>query len=167
MLILDEPTNHLDMDSRESLIMAINDYAGAVILIAHDRHIVETCADTLWIVDKGTVRVFDGDLEAYAEQVLSQRKAPVRREAEAAAPAEKRPARPQKSVQKQLRDMEERMEALRGKITVLDHALADHTIYKDEPRKAADFARLRSKLASDLDSAETVWLELHEDTADA
>lgn len=59
------------------------------------------------------------------------------------------------------------MEALRGKITVLDHALADHTIYKDEPRKAADFARLRTKLATDLDTLETEWLALHDETADA
>lgn len=167
VLILDEPTNHLDMDSRESLIMAINDYAGAVILIAHDKHIVETCADTLWIVDKGTVRVFDGDLEAYAEQVLSQRKAPVRREAEVVAPAERRAPRPQKTLLKQLREIEEKMETLRGKIAVLDQALSDHTIYSDEPRKAADFARLRTKLAGELDSVETDWLALHEDTADA
>ena len=83
-------------------------------------------------------------------------------------PAAAKPAaRPQKSLQKQLRDVEERMEALRGKITVLDHALADHTIYKDEPRKAADFARLRTKLATDLDTLETEWLALHDGTADA
>jgi ATP-binding cassette subfamily F protein 3 len=169
VLILDEPTNHLDMDSRESLIMAINDYAGAVILIAHDRHIVETCADTLWVVDKGTVSTFDGDLDAYAEQVMSRRKAPARREAETpqAPPPAKRAARPQKTTQKLLRDIEDRMETLRGKIALLDEALADHTIYSEEPKKAADFARLRTKLAGDLDAAETDWLAMHEETENA
>ncbi|HMT14679.1 MAG TPA: ABC-F family ATP-binding cassette domain-containing protein, partial [Aestuariivirga sp.] len=54
ILVLDEPTNHLDVDSREALIMAINDYEGAVILISHDRHIIETCADRLWLVNDGT-----------------------------------------------------------------------------------------------------------------
>jgi ATP-binding cassette subfamily F protein 3 len=169
VLILDEPTNHLDMDSRESLIMAINDYAGAVILIAHDRHIVETCADTLWVVDKGTVSTFDGDLDAYAEQVMSRRKAPARREAETpqAPPPAKRAARPLKTTQKLLRDIEDRMETLRGKIALLDEALADHTIYSEEPKKAADFARLRTKLAGDLDAAETDWLAMHEETENA
>jgi hypothetical protein len=75
--------------------------------------------------------------------------------------------RPQKTLQKQLRDIEEKMETLRGKIAVLDEALADHTIYSEEPKKAADFARLRTKLAGELDSVETDWLALHEDTADA
>ncbi|MFO1034135.1 MAG: ABC-F family ATP-binding cassette domain-containing protein [Hyphomicrobiales bacterium] len=77
VLILDEPTNHLDMDSRESLIMAINDYAGAVIRLRL-RHIVKTCADTLWLVDKGTVKAFDGDLEAYAAQVLARAAVPAK-----------------------------------------------------------------------------------------
>ncbi|MGH6855727.1 MAG: ABC-F family ATP-binding cassette domain-containing protein, partial [Aestuariivirga sp.] len=61
VLVLDEPTNHLDIDSREALIHAINDYEGAIILISHERHIIETCADTLWLVHDGTVKPFDGD----------------------------------------------------------------------------------------------------------
>jgi ABC-type multidrug transport system ATPase subunit len=67
ILILDEPTNHLDVDSREALIMAINDYEGAVILISHDRHIIETCADSLWLVRDGTVKTFDGDMDEYTD----------------------------------------------------------------------------------------------------
>ena len=59
------------------------------------------------------------------------------------------------------------METIKNKITVLDQALADHTIYSEEPKKAADFARLRTKLAGDLESAEMEWLMLQEDTADA
>jgi ATP-binding cassette, subfamily F, member 3 len=70
VLILDEPTNHLDVDSREALIMAINDFEGAVILIAHDRHIIETCADRLWLVSGGTVKAFDGDMDDYTRFVL-------------------------------------------------------------------------------------------------
>ncbi|HHK74843.1 MAG TPA: ABC-F family ATP-binding cassette domain-containing protein, partial [Rhizobiales bacterium] len=63
MLILDEPTNHLDVDSREALIRALNEYEGAVILISHDRHLIETCADRLWLVGEGTVSRFEGDMD--------------------------------------------------------------------------------------------------------
>lgn len=73
LLILDEPTNHLDVDSRESLIHALNDYEGAVILISHDRHLLEATVDRLWIVRGGTVEPYDGDLESYRQECLSQR----------------------------------------------------------------------------------------------
>ena len=65
LLILDEPTNHLDIDSRAALIDAINGYEGAVILVSHDRHLLEACADRLWLVADGTVREFEGDLDDY------------------------------------------------------------------------------------------------------
>src|SRR5437868_9857291 len=63
LLILDEPTNHLDIDSRAALIEAINDYSGATILVSHDRHLLDACADQLWLVANGRVTPFDGDLE--------------------------------------------------------------------------------------------------------
>ncbi len=71
LLILDEPTNHLDIDSRAALIEAINGYEGAVILISHDRHLVEACVDRLWLVANGTVAPFDDDMEAYKELILA------------------------------------------------------------------------------------------------
>src|SRR5690554_4096926 len=70
MIILDEPTNHLDVDSREALVMAINEYDGAFILISHDRHLVETCADRLWLVADGTVAPYEGDLDDYRKWLL-------------------------------------------------------------------------------------------------
>src|ERR1700712_5772304 len=73
MLILDEPTNHLDIDSRTALIEAINDYSGAVILVSHDRHLLDACADRLWLVADGKVTTFDGDLDDYRRRVLSDR----------------------------------------------------------------------------------------------
>ena len=65
LLILDEPTNHLDMDSRAALISAINLYEGAVVLISHDRHLIESCVDRLWVVGDGTVTQYDDDIETY------------------------------------------------------------------------------------------------------
>ena len=73
LLILDEPTNHLDVDAREALVRALNDYEGAVVLITHDRHLIEACADRLWIVRDGTVRSYDGDMESYRAECLGER----------------------------------------------------------------------------------------------
>ncbi|MBS0241198.1 MAG: ABC-F family ATP-binding cassette domain-containing protein, partial [Proteobacteria bacterium] len=73
ILILDEPTNHLDVDSREALVHALNAYEGAVILISHDRHLIDASADRLWIVRNGTVRPYDGDMESYRADLLAER----------------------------------------------------------------------------------------------
>ena len=73
LLILDEPTNHLDMETREALVEALAEYSGAVVLVSHDWHLVELVADRLWLVDDGTVRPFDGDLEAYRRRLLDAR----------------------------------------------------------------------------------------------
>jgi len=70
LLILDEPTNHLDMETREALVAALAEYSGAVILVSHDWHLVELVADRLWLVEGGTVRPFDDDLEAYRRRLL-------------------------------------------------------------------------------------------------
>ena len=74
LIVLDEPTNHLDIDSRAALIEAINDYAGAVLLVSHDRYLIEACADRLWLVADGQVTQFDGDLDDYRRQVLTDRR---------------------------------------------------------------------------------------------
>src|SRR5215475_1795635 len=81
MVILDEPTNHLDIDSRAALAEAINDFEGAVIMVSHDRYLIEACAERLWVVADRTVTAYDGDLEDYRRLVLSfDRKPDVARE---------------------------------------------------------------------------------------
>ncbi|MFO6430972.1 ATP-binding cassette domain-containing protein [Erythrobacter sp. W302b] len=72
LLILDEPTNHLDVDAREALIQALNTYSGAVILISHDRHMVELTADRLILVDSGTAREYAGSMEDYIDFILGR-----------------------------------------------------------------------------------------------
>ena len=75
LIILDEPTNHLDIDSRESLVRAINAFEGAIILITHDPHLVDMVADRLWLVRNGGVEPFEGDLEEYRKLLIEQRRA--------------------------------------------------------------------------------------------
>jgi ATP-binding cassette subfamily F protein 3 len=75
LLILDEPTNHLDIDSRRALLDALNDYEGAVVLITHDRSLIELVADRLWLTADGTIKPFQGDMDDYARFVLERAKA--------------------------------------------------------------------------------------------
>jgi ATP-binding cassette subfamily F protein 3 len=78
LLILDEPTNHLDIDSRRALLEALNDYEGAVILITHDRSLIDLVADRLWLAADGHIKPFRGDMDDYARFVLDRAKAGVR-----------------------------------------------------------------------------------------
>jgi ATP-binding cassette, subfamily F, member 3 len=157
VLILDEPTNHLDVDSREALIMAINDFEGAVILIAHDRHIIETCADRLWLVSGGTVKAFDGDMDDYTRFVLGHAPPkPSRAETKASPPP------PSNTVKKKIQEADLKIIKLKDKIDILDQALADPSIYREDPKKASDFAKLRSRFEAELEQAETRWLELQD-----
>jgi ATP-binding cassette subfamily F protein 3 len=165
ILVLDEPTNHLDVDSREALIHAINDYEGAVILISHDRHIIETSADRLWLVANGTVKPFDGDMDDYTDFILGR--APQKREAPAPSPAPVKAPAPvaranPATVKKQIQEITFKMSKLQEKIDVLDRALQDNQLYIADPKKAASFATLRAKLACELEEQETQWLEAQE-----
>jgi ATP-binding cassette, subfamily F, member 3 len=160
ILVLDEPTNHLDIDSREALIMAINDFEGAVVLISHDRHIIETTVDRLWLVHDGTVSPFDGDMDEYTDLVLGKTK--VARKAEKVTVAAE-PAKPKitgDALKKMIQEIDLKILKHKEKLNILDQALSDPTIYKDEPKKASDYGRLRTRLAKELDALEDSWLAL-------
>jgi ATP-binding cassette, subfamily F, member 3 len=158
VLVMDEPTNHLDIDSREALILAINDYEGAVVLISHDRHIIETCVDRLWIVNNGTVQGFDGDMDEYTDLVLGKARPRKAEKAEAIAVHRPKIAAPQ--LKKMIQELDIKIMKMKDKLIVLDQVLADPMIYKDEPKKAADYGKLRTKFAKELDVMENEWLEL-------
>jgi len=79
LVILDEPTNHLDIDSRAALIAAINDFPGAVILVSHDRYLIEACADRLLLIADRKAAPFDGDLDDYRRFLLSGQSTPAPR----------------------------------------------------------------------------------------
>lgn len=172
LLILDEPTNHLDIDSREALVHALNDYSGAVILITHDRHLIDASADRLWLVDGGTVQPFDGDVEDYRRLVLGI--APESREPKAVAAKAEQPSLSQKEarreaasrrealapLRKQISAVERLIEKLRGEIESLDRELAAPGLYTNDPAKAADLAKTRAGRVHDFARAESDWLDL-------
>ena len=174
LLILDEPTNHLDIDSRSALIEAINDYEGAIILIAHDRHLIDACADRLWLVDGGTVKSFDGDMDDYKKLVLdragggrrvSRRTAArEREEAPSVAPTPTKSVGKPLPLKKRIAAQEEKMTKYADLIARIDKALSDAGLFKREPNKAALLSRQRSDLERALMAAEEEWLLLTTET---
>jgi ATP-binding cassette subfamily F protein 3 len=167
LLILDEPTNHLDIDSRSALIEAINDYAGAVILVSHDQYLLEACADRLWLVADGRVQNFDGDMADYRRLVLDGAKSPARknREAPAASVADQRrdAAKARKDaapLAKKVQAADEKMARFTGLIERIDLALADPRAFERSPAEATKLSQQRAELERALMAAEEEWLEL-------
>jgi ATP-binding cassette subfamily F protein 3 len=163
LLILDEPTNHLDIDSRTALIEALNEYEGAVILIAHDRHLLEACVERLWLVAGGTVTAFDGDLDDYRRLVLDKSGGAERqpspatgKRGESVQKQERSPA----SVRRRIAALEEQIGKFENLIARIDSALADPDAFKREPQKASQLAAQRRDLQQALAGAEEEWLQL-------
>ncbi|MCP8895685.1 ABC-F family ATP-binding cassette domain-containing protein [Shinella daejeonensis] len=171
LLILDEPTNHLDIDSRRALIEALNDYEGAVILISHDRHLIEATVDRLWLVNDGTVKSYDGDMEEYRGLIVQSARGRGEKEktaqaaGEQASKAGQRKANADRRAQlaplkKKINEIESLTAKLHKQIQLLDGELADPALYGKNPEKAAEKARLRAAAADRLNDAEEQWLEL-------
>ncbi|ODT79903.1 MAG: glycosyl transferase family 1 [Pelagibacterium sp. SCN 64-44] len=164
MMILDEPTNHLDIDSRDALVHALNEYEGAVLIISHDRHLIEATCDTLWIAEGGTVHELDEDLDSYQRSITSTREPrsgnggrgerKLSKQEAAAKRAEVAPLR------KSIRDLETRMDRLRNELDKVEARLADPEVYNGAPEKVIALGRDKSRFATDLAGAEEQWLAL-------
>jgi ATP-binding cassette subfamily F protein 3 len=169
LIILDEPTNHLDIDSRGALIEAINDFPGAVILVSHDRYLLEACVDRLWLVANGRVTPFDGDLHDYVRLVLSERGGKSER-AKASAPNDRSQARKaaaEKRVEtaplrKRVQKAESEIARLTKELDKLDAQLADGDLFARDAGKAAALAKARAETAGALAAAEEEWLSASE-----
>lgn len=172
LLILDEPTNHLDIDSREALVHALNDYEGAVILISHDRHLLEASADRLWLVAEGTVKPYEGDLDEYRAYILaanknagSNGKSDKAENANDAANAQER--RKQSAAKRQshaplkarVSELEKKMGVLEKKLKLADEKLSLPNLFRDHADKAAQLSQIRARLVSEMAQAEEEWLE--------
>ena len=164
MIILDEPTNHLDIDSRAALAEAINDFPGAVIMVSHDRYLIEACADQLWVVADQTVTSYDGDLDDYRRAVLSTRgakvltreRAPNRNER---SDASARPKEKRTPLKQRISEAEAEMARISGIIAKIDAALALPDLFTRDPKQAAQLSKARASAADALTRAEEAWLE--------
>jgi ATP-binding cassette subfamily F protein 3 len=173
MLLLDEPTNHLDMDARASLVDAINDFEGAVVLVSHDTHLVKMVADQLWVVDKGTVVPFEGDIDEYQTKLLRERsnrpskegkKAKKEKQQAAAAPVAVAPVEKVKRgpLKRALEAAEKDLARLTKERGELEARLADPTIWSGPSIVAADLQKQKVRLERELAHAEHEWLAAQE-----
>jgi ATP-binding cassette, subfamily F, member 3 len=162
MIILDEPTNHLDIDSRAALAEAINEFPGAVIMVSHDRYLIESCADGLWVVADRTVTPYEGDLDDYRRTVLSARGTRPREGGERDA-AKDRPARAKAEkrvpLKQRISDAEAEIARISEIIAKIDAALALPELFQRDPKQAAQLGKARAGAASALQRAEEAWLE--------
>jgi len=162
LILLDEPTNHLDIDSRHALLDALNDYEGAVVLITHDRALMEMVADRLWLTAGGTVAPFDGDMEDYAKFVLDRARANAKTPAKPAAELAPIPRKAAPGAAGPLKRKLEAAEATLARETMalaeLDSTLADPGLYAKNPAEGARLSERRTRLAERLAQAEAAWL---------
>ncbi|MEK9900392.1 MAG: ABC-F family ATP-binding cassette domain-containing protein, partial [Rhodospirillaceae bacterium] len=145
ILILDEPTNHLDVDAREALVQALNAFDGAVVVVSHDRHLLEMTADRLILIDEGTAREFDGSLDDYRDHLLGRGQAKAREDAPKERRGNKKEARRAaaearertKDLRARARKAEQEMTKLTDQRTAIDRAMFDpdsaEVPYKDKP----------------------------------
>ena len=187
LLILDEPANHLDIEARAGLRDALNLFAGAVILISHDRHLMESCVDALWQVAGQTVTPYGGDLDSYRSEILSGtragrvsaqisgkasgqgkgishttagqagQKSDTLRERRKTAARRRQDSAP---LRRQLRDVEQEINRLRGEIAALGAELSDTRAWRADRGKAASCARAQKKARAALAAAEEQWLDI-------
>ncbi|WP_439571061.1 ABC-F family ATP-binding cassette domain-containing protein [Sphingomonas sp.] len=168
MLILDEPTNHLDVDSREALIQALTAYQGCVVIVSHDRHMIEMTADRLVLVDGGTARPFDGSIEDYIAFVLAKEpkaegaaKGGNRKDArrEAAEAREKGNA-----MRKAAKAAETELAKLQEKLSAIDRAMFDPSSAAPEFTKLTmtELMKQRGVVVKATEAAEATWLEAQE-----
>jgi ATP-binding cassette, subfamily F, member 3 len=170
LLILDEPTNHLDIEAREALVEAINDFSGAIVLVSHDRHLVELIADRLWLVAGGTVRPYDGDLDDYERLVLEANGSGAAARSATAASGRRHTTRRLAAERRQqleplrriTREAEETIARLTKEREALDRTLAQPHSTRSNRFGLSDALKRRAELVRLIERAESEWLAAQE-----
>ncbi|WP_093160383.1 ABC-F family ATP-binding cassette domain-containing protein [Variovorax sp. YR216] len=181
LLLLDEPTNHLDLATREALAVALNEFEGTLMLVSHDRALLRSVCDEFWLVGRGVVSDFDGDLDDYQRYLLEEARR-LREEAKAAmtavavepvpvvqeAPASGKGQRRQDAQDRQQRN--ERAKPLKRELAQIDQRLADAGVEKTaiearlaQPLPAPEIAEAGKRLKAlndEIEQLEERWLDL-------
>ena len=176
LLLLDEPTNHLDLEMREALCFALQDFAGGVVLVSHDRHLLRTATDELWHVDMGRAALFDGDLDDYAKlltvaapttapsQKVSEQKQERRQQREAEAASRQQLLQKRRPLQKELAQLDKQLAVLGAEAEALERALTNPALYAPDADRGQQeaLARRQKEARETLETVELRWLEIHE-----
>ena len=164
LLVLDEPANHLDIDSRAELIRSLNTYEGAVVVISHDRNLLEAVVDRLWLVDSGKVEPFDGSLEDYRKLQLEKDKDPLKTKTKEENSRKRSRKERAKSIQ-EIAPLKRKSEALEKKIEEaqlaiekIDHRLTQEDLFSTNPEEAVKLSQTRAKVEALIESLEVDWL---------
>ncbi|RRQ52511.1 ABC-F family ATP-binding cassette domain-containing protein [Sphingorhabdus wooponensis] len=167
MLILDEPTNHLDVDAREALVQALNEYDGTVVLVSHDRHMLELTADRLVLVDNGTATEFSGTIEDYTDFILGKgpakeklSKADRKEDKKAAAASREALAKLKRDVS----DAEADLAKLEVVLSAIDRAMFDPASAANEYKNLTmgELSQRRGKIVAAQEAAEARWIAASE-----
>jgi ATP-binding cassette subfamily F protein 3 len=164
LLVLDEPANHLDIDSRAELIRSLNNYEGAVVVISHDRNLLEAVVDRLWLVDSGKVEPFEGSLDDYRNLQLEKTKGDKKQKPK----EENLRKRSRQDRAKSLReiaplkrkteDLEKKFEAAQAELSRIDARFVSEDLFTTNPDEAVKLGQLRSKTEALIESLELDWL---------
>jgi ATP-binding cassette subfamily F protein 3 len=169
LLLLDEPTNHLDLATREALSMALNEFEGTVMLVSHDRALLRAVCDEFWMVSRGGVAPFDGDLDDYQRYLLDEAKRQrelIKEEQAAASKAKATPKQAQpvqtvseeatRKAKKELQTVEARLEVLNAEGSTLEARLAENPPHSE----VADLAKRLKQANDEIKNLEDRWLKL-------
>jgi len=152
LLLLDEPTNHLDIDMRQALTIALQSFEGGLVVVSHDRHLIKSVSDTLWLVADGKLKVFDGDLDDY-QQWLKVRAKTEQADAEKQKPVKKVPRNSLTELHRELEQIERKIANIAAERELLDAE-------PDDPAQRSRLTSRRARLSRDADALEARWMEV-------
>ncbi len=162
LLLLDEPTNHLDLDMRDALTIALEEYAGAVVLVSHDRSLIRAVADELWLVADGEAKLFDGDLEDYKSWIEARRPREAATQPKTEKPKTQNTPRPnRKALQSKQNKLETELNKAQTELATINQQLADPDTYASPDRaKVSQLNAEHARLLAKVTELEENWLEL-------
>ena len=174
LLLLDEPTNHLDLEMRHALTMALQGYEGALVIVSHDRHLLRTCTDELYLVHDGSCDTYNGDLDDYRKTILEKEKTeselnnlngkPDRKQQRRNSAEQRKKLQP---INNKIKKIERRIEALQKQQNELEKQLSDSEIYADSEKERLKSLLLeQAETKEKLEMQELEWLELNEELED-
>lgn len=165
LLVLDEPANHLDMDSRAELIKSLNAYTGAVLIISHDRNLLESVVDRLWVVNRGSVTPYDGSLSDYRQEQLERdrsHKRPKKNTLPVAKQTRKNAADARKRIapfKKAVLAIETKIAHQKSLLIKIDQDLSVSDLFTTHPEKAVALGRDRARSEKLIETLENRWLD--------